>query len=217
MLEDFLIEDEAIAAEAFMDDDDDDESLVEDVFDDDESIEAAERRRGRRGFRFRRPLSRLAGSTFIGNGVRSARLDTPRGSANLQLSQPVTPLSAHQRHAREAQQNFKRLRQEIAVVRKAVEKESATRARDVNRALATATRVKKEVESQAMMGMLMPFMLQQQHVTSLHPNAATSGNNQMGMMLPLMLMMGSGSKDSSSSMMMMMAMMAMNAAQPAKS
>jgi hypothetical protein len=184
------------------DDDDGFESVENDFIDSDEAS-----RKSRSALKFRGKGFKPKTSTFVGQGIQNATLNTPRGNATLKLPEAATPLTVFQRHAAETKKNFTQVSSDIAVARKAIEVESKARVADVNRLTAQITRLKKDSKSHSSMATMMPLLLMQQidrRVSSLHPG---SGSNPMMSMLPMMLMMqGNGGGSDSMNMMMMMMM-----------
>jgi hypothetical protein len=149
----------------------------------------------------RSPLSQVR----TGGGVGTARLNTPRGSATLQLPSKVPTI-----------EQFKAL--ETAVNRNTLRLNSVAGDMDVVKKQATElVRVRRDQGSQSMMNLVVGMMTQQQFRDDLEAHTHAVGGaaivpddrNSMTMMLPLMMMGGSGGSGGDDNMMLMMMMMMM--------
>jgi hypothetical protein len=158
----------------------------------------------------RAPLGRVR----TGQGVGTARLNTPRGSATLQLPSKVPTIE--QFKALESAVNVHSARlNNIHGDMESLRKQAATVVADVAKEVSKGRR---EQGSGAMMSLMMSMMTQQGYRDQLERHmhagagpAVVPDDDNMMMIMPLMLGMGGGgSGGDDSSMMMVMAMMMMN-------
>lgn len=163
----------------------------------------------------RRPARKFSTPRAVG-GVKSATLNTPRGSARLKLSRAALPVATFNRTMRVVNGRLNTLNRDVAVLKRGLartNKESRRVSLYTRRAIAATNRrtdrkIKSAGTNSMMMSMIM-MMQQQRRIAILHPGAPGGQGNQMAMMLPMMMMMGGSGKGSSNSMMMPMMMMMM--------